>query len=225
MGCPCLLPSKSLTYPKSYPSDLSFKLFIQKAFLSCFSNFPYLPTPESIEDAAAVLPSSPSLVGCAPLSCCAYSLLKWSCLAWEVTPDQVTVSGQRLYQRLTAWPQSGPTFPGYWAKVGLQLRPQLCLVFFSSFVLLPSHPLSRKHSPSNSFLPGSSQALLLGILPLATFMHAGFSNGSAVKNLPAIQKTQETWVQVFPGWGRSLGGGHGKLLQDSCLENPMDRGY
>ena len=30
---------------------------------------------------------------------------------------------------------------------------------------------------------------------------------------------------VIPGWGRSPGGrGHGKLLQYSCLENPMDRG-
>ena len=26
-----------------------------------------------------------------------------------------------------------------------------------------------------------------------------------------------------PGWGRSLGGGNGKLFQCSCLENPMDR--
>ena len=30
-------------------------------------------------------------------------------------------------------------------------------------------------------------------------MHVGFSNGSAVKNLPAIQKTQETWVQSLGG--------------------------
>ena len=28
----------------------------------------------------------------------------------------------------------------------------------------------------------------------------------------------------IPGSGRSPGGGHGKPLQDSCLENPMDRG-
>ena len=28
----------------------------------------------------------------------------------------------------------------------------------------------------------------------------------------------------IPGLGRSLGGGHGKPLQDSCLENPMGRG-
>ena len=27
-----------------------------------------------------------------------------------------------------------------------------------------------------------------------------------------------------PGLGRSPGGGHGNPLQDSCLENPMDRG-
>ena len=28
----------------------------------------------------------------------------------------------------------------------------------------------------------------------------------------------------IPGWGRSLGGGHGYPLQYSCPENPMDRG-
>ena len=29
---------------------------------------------------------------------------------------------------------------------------------------------------------------------------------------------------MIPGEGRSPGGGHGYLLQYSCLENPMDRG-
>ena len=29
---------------------------------------------------------------------------------------------------------------------------------------------------------------------------------------------------LIPGLGRSSGGGHGNLLQYSCLENPMDRG-
>ena len=28
----------------------------------------------------------------------------------------------------------------------------------------------------------------------------------------------------IPGWGRSPGEGNGNPLQDSCLENPMDRG-
>ena len=39
----------------------------------------------------------------------------------------------------------------------------------------------------------------------------------------AMQKPQETWVQSL-GWGLFPGGGHGHLLQYSCLENPMDRG-
>ena len=29
---------------------------------------------------------------------------------------------------------------------------------------------------------------------------------------------------LIPGLGRSPGGGHGNPIQDSCLENPMDRG-
>ena len=29
---------------------------------------------------------------------------------------------------------------------------------------------------------------------------------------------------LIPGWGRSLGEGHGNPLQYSCLENHMDRG-
>ena len=44
-----------------------------------------------------------------------------------------------------------------------------------------------------------------------------------VKNVPAnagdIIDTGST-----PGLGRSPEGGHGNPLQDSCLENPMDRG-
>ena len=31
-------------------------------------------------------------------------------------------------------------------------------------------------------------------------------------------------VGSIPGLGRSPGGGHGKPLQYSCLENPVDRG-
>ena len=38
-----------------------------------------------------------------------------------------------------------------------------------------------------------------------------------VKSLPAMQKTQETWV-LFPA------GGNGTPLQYSGLENPMGRG-
>ena len=38
-----------------------------------------------------------------------------------------------------------------------------------------------------------------------------------------MQETQETLVQLL-GQGRSPGGGNGKPLQYSCLQNPMDRG-
>ena len=39
-----------------------------------------------------------------------------------------------------------------------------------------------------------------------------------VRNLPANARDS------VPEWGRSSGEGHGNPLQDSCLENPMDRG-
>ena len=44
-----------------------------------------------------------------------------------------------------------------------------------------------------------------------------------VKNPPANTGDVRDTGSI-PGWGRSPGGGHGNPLQDSCLENPMDRG-
>ena len=44
-----------------------------------------------------------------------------------------------------------------------------------------------------------------------------------VKNLPARAGDVRDKGSVF-GLGRSPGEGHGNPLQDSCLENPMDRG-
>ena len=50
-----------------------------------------------------------------------------------------------------------------------------------------------------------------------------FPGGSVVKNLPTnAGDTQD--VGLIPGLGRSSGGGNGRPLQYSCLENPMDRG-
>ena len=44
-----------------------------------------------------------------------------------------------------------------------------------------------------------------------------------VKNPPAnAGRVKDTGS--IPGLGRSPGGGHGNLLQCSCLENSMDRG-
>ena len=44
-----------------------------------------------------------------------------------------------------------------------------------------------------------------------------------VKNLPAYPGDLRD-AGFIPGSGRSPAGGHGNPLQNSCLENPMDRG-
>ena len=51
----------------------------------------------------------------------------------------------------------------------------------------------------------------------------GLPHGSAVKNPPAVQETQETQVQSL-GQEDSTRGGDGNPLQYSCLEKPTDRG-
>ena len=43
------------------------------------------------------------------------------------------------------------------------------------------------------------------------------------KNSPA-SAVDISDLDLIPGLGRSPGGGHGNPFQDSCLENPMDRG-
>ena len=50
-----------------------------------------------------------------------------------------------------------------------------------------------------------------------------FPGGSVVKNLP-VNAGDTRDKRSVPGLGRSPGGGNGNLLQDSLLENPMDRG-
>ena len=51
----------------------------------------------------------------------------------------------------------------------------------------------------------------------------GFPSGTVVKNLPTSAEDARD-VGLIPGSGRSLGEGNGNPLQNSCLENPMDRG-
>ena len=48
----------------------------------------------------------------------------------------------------------------------------------------------------------------------------GFQVVLVVKNPPASAAAAGS----IPGSGRPPGAGHGNPLQDSCLENPMDRG-
>ena len=45
-----------------------------------------------------------------------------------------------------------------------------------------------------------------------------------IKNLPANSGDARDDMGLIPGPGRSPGGGHGNLLQYSCLENPMNSG-
>ena len=51
----------------------------------------------------------------------------------------------------------------------------------------------------------------------------GFPGRAVVKNAPSKAGDARDKGSV-PGLGRSPGGGHGTPFQDSCLENPMDRG-
>ena len=50
--------------------------------------------------------------------------------------------------------------------------------------------------------------------------HSSFPGGSVVKNPPVNAGD----VGSVPGSGRPPGEGNSHPLQDSCLENPMDRG-
>ena len=52
-------------------------------------------------------------------------------------------------------------------------------------------------------------------------MHV-FLGGSVVKNACNAGNTRDT--SSIPGLGRSAGVGNHNLFQDSCLENPVDRG-
>ena len=49
----------------------------------------------------------------------------------------------------------------------------------------------------------------------------GFTGGSVVKNVSNAGVARDT--DSITGSGRSLGVGHGKPLQSSCLENPINR--
>ena len=51
----------------------------------------------------------------------------------------------------------------------------------------------------------------------------GFLDGAMVKNLPASAGDARDTGSI-PGSGRSPGVGNGIPLQNSCLENSMDRG-
>ena len=53
------------------------------------------------------------------------------------------------------------------------------------------------------------------------YILGGFPGGASGKE-PACQ-CRKLRCRFSPWWGRSSGGGHGILLQYSCLQNLMDR--
>ena len=57
----------------------------------------------------------------------------------------------------------------------------------------------------------------------AFLVHGASQVVKVVKNPPANAGDVRDMGSI-PGWGRSLGGGHGNPPQYSCLENPMNRG-
>ena len=63
-----------------------------------------------------------------------------------------------------------------------------------------------------------------GIQRLIAFLEIdkSFTGGSTSKEFTC--NTGDSDVGLIPGLGRFLGGGHGNLLQYSCLENTMDKG-
>jgi len=62
-----------------------------------------------------------------------------------------------------------------------------------------------------------------GLLAIESEEFLGFPGGAAGKE--STCQCRRCQRRVFNPWvGRSPGGGNGKPIQHSCLENPMDRG-
>ena len=71
--------------------------------------------------------------------------------------------------------------------------------------------------PGNSYYIGALESFIPSPNPFASQV------ALVLKNLPASARGVRDTGSI-PGSVRSPGGGHGNPLQNSCLENPMDRG-
>ena len=92
-------------------------------------------------------------------------------------------------------------------------------------------PWRRERLPTPVFWPGESHGLYSPWVAESDTT-SDFHFTSAIKSLPLWLSGQKSACSAgapgeagsIPGSGRSPGRGCGNLLQDSCLENPMDRG-
>ena len=70
-----------------------------------------------------------------------------------------------------------------------------------------------------------SERIIQGQNLKVAVLHWASQVAKVVKNPPVHEgDTGDKGLIPSRGSGRSPGGGHGNPLQDSCLENPMDRG-
>ena len=100
----------------------------------------------------------------------------------------------------------------------LQDIPHLVIWFTSHTSLKSIIPLSLSLFLHLSIYTSRSLCIFVSIC-----ISTGFPGGSAGKEYTCSSgDTGDTGS--IPGLRRSPGGGHGNPLQDSCLENPMDRG-
>ena len=59
---------------------------------------------------------------------------------------------------------------------------------------------------------------------LYLIVRMGFPGGTSDKELTCLRRLDVRNACLIPGLKRSPGGGHRNPLQNSCLENPMERG-
>ena len=107
------------------------------------------------------------------------------------------------------------TQPSLWSKSHIHtwlLQERSFKLWLKDMMILPSWMLSLPVWPRFGGL------LVLCYANQEAFM--GFPGGPSGKESACNAGHMDT----IPGLGRSPGGGHGNLLQYSCLENPMDRG-
>ena len=137
------------------------------------------------------------------------------------------------HSRTLAWKIPWTEEPGRLQSMGsLRVRHD----WVTSLSLLSFMHWRRKWQPTPVFLPGESQGQ-------GSLVGCHLWGRTQSDTTEATQQQQQQQVVIglpwqisgkesacnagglgsIPGLGRSPGGGHGTLLQYSCLENPMDR--